>query len=143
MEIIMGAMAELYLGASVSGSRYCECRLAVTLSWFTGTPGNNRAIVNAIPNTCAVLTITSHNVCCEEGLHSKWNHESVFKLFASSSFTISCSPASKNLELACLHVTELLLHSFGAVCLSLWCHGSGHVQSLPLACQEQLVVDCV
>ncbi len=57
-------MAEFHFAVSVSGSRYCACRLTVTLSWLTGTFEYNRDIVNAISNTCAFPTMTS--VCSEK-----------------------------------------------------------------------------
>lgn len=44
-----------------------KCPPTVTLSWLTGTLEDNRAIFDAISNTCAFPTGKSQNVCCEKG----------------------------------------------------------------------------
>jgi len=37
-------------------------------AWLTGTLDLSRGIVNVISNTCAFLTNTNQNVCCEKDL---------------------------------------------------------------------------
>lgn len=48
-------ITRFHLSASVSGSQWCSCCLAVTVSWLTGTLEYSRAIFNVMGTHCVLF----------------------------------------------------------------------------------------